>query len=145
MSDKIFVQMYSYDRKEHVEYLDKLIEDGSYQDYENKIYHLNQMRNIMREQAQITGVNHIQVVIDQSDGISWGDIIFVLDKSVEYDALPTVATECVAALNERGVQCNESALYFNRTMNGFLYTGVAVRAADAPDLYESGTRTFVVR
>lgn len=132
-----------YRREKHAKYLDGITKEGVYQDYENAIYDMNELKNKLREK----GVD-AHSVIDQADGIYYGDIMFPMPKDANESKLYFKAGRIIGELVNAGAiepKINDSCLYFNEAMWAFMYTAVAIKADDGPDLYAQGTRNFVIR
>lgn len=136
--------MFSYDRKEHIDYLKNLTKEGTYQDYQNEIYHMVELGiKINNEGAVEIACNKL---IDQADGVCYGDLFFPMErKKTDIHTAHATAEKIVETLCRYGIDVDESCLYYNTTLHGFMYTAVAIKADDAPDLYAGQARTFLIR
>lgn len=132
-----------YEREGYQKYLKELTKEGTYQDYENAIFEMNKLKN----QFKAKGANVVSL-IDQVDKTYYGDIMFCMPKGITEDALYFKAGRIIGELINAGAiepKTNDSCLYFNQEMWGFMYTAVAIKADDGPDLYAEDTRKFIVR
>lgn len=132
--------LFNYDRENHKEYLKNLVKEGTYQDYENAIYEMTKLcKKIKAKNIECSQF------IDQVDNVCYGDIFFPMPQGANLTTLYFGASEIINLLHELGVNCDNSCIYFNTTLFGYMYTVVAIKADDAPDLYKQGTRNFIVR
>ena len=132
-----------YERESYQKYLENLRKEGTYQEYENAIYEMNKLKNKLKD----AGFDTVSL-IDQVDNIYYGDIMFCMPKNIDESALYFRAGRIIGTLINQGAiepKCNDSCLYFNKEMWGFMYTVVAIKADDGPNLYAEGTRKFIVR
>ena len=132
-----------YERDSYQKYLKNLTKEGTYQDYENAIYKMNELRKCLDEKGF-----KVKTLIDQVDNVYYGDIMFAVPENTTESGLYYRAGRIIGELINAGViepKVNDSCLYFNEALYAFMYTGVAIKAEDGPQLYEQGTRTFVVR
>lgn len=141
--------MYSYEREEHILYLENLVKDGTYQDFENEVFQMNELRKKILsslDNLSVVMIDSVVSLIDQVDGIYYADIGFHLT-NVAAQTLPlsVVAKTCVNALAEHGVKQTEDSLYYNEVLQMFMFTSVAIRNDDGPNLYGQKERLFVVR
>ena len=132
-----------YERGNYQNYLERITKDGTYQDYENAIYEMNELRKRFKEK----GIE-AKTLIDQVDNVYYGDIAFPLPQGINELSVYLRAGRIIGELVNAGViesKINDACLYFNRALNSLRYTGVVVKAEDVPDLYAQGTREFIVR
>lgn len=132
-----------YERGNYQNYLERITKDGTYQDYENAIYEMNELRKRFKEK----GIE-AKTLIDQVDNVYYGDIAFPLPQGINELSVYLRAGRIIGELVNAGViesKINDACLYFNRALNSLMYTGVVVKAEDGPDLYAQGTREFIVR
>ena len=132
-----------YERGSYQRYLEHLTKDGTYQDYENAIYDMNEIRKRFKEK----GIE-AKTLIDQVGKVYYGDIAFPLPQGINELSIYLRAGRIIGELVNAGVieaKINDTCLYFNRALNSLMYTGVVIKAEDGPDLYAQGTRAFVVR
>lgn len=136
--------MFKYDREKHVEYLENLKRKGTYEEYQQEMEKLQELGAKIREKG-----HSINIVVDQADGVYWGDIFFHLNsKPNNEDAIAFKAGEICGILSNFGIPVSVDAVYYNRTFNGLMYTMVAIEA-DGPELYPEEVRlnrdTFLMR
>lgn len=136
---------YEYKRKEYQENLLRIRQIATYQDYENAMYEMNELKNdIKKNMEHIPNVDAIVALMDQVDNVYYGDIGFHTDMLLDKFAIHFVAGAIVAALREQGEDCYEYSLYYNEELQMFLYTRVVIEADDGPDLYAQGTNQFSI-
>lgn len=128
--------MFSYERKEHIDYIDNLIKEGSYQDYQNAIKDLNNLAFKLKIKEY-----NVNIIVDQADGICYGDIMFIVSNTND---LNSDAKQIIEALKSFGINCDSSCLYFNVPLSCFMYTAVAIKTDNSPDWY-SGKERIVIR
>lgn len=140
---------FDYEREEYQENLRNIRHIGTYQDYENAIYAMNELKKAIvtdLSEHSIPHVDGLACLIDQVDNIYYGDIGFHTDKSLDEFEIYFVAGAICAALHEHGeTDCGQHSMYYNEPMQMYMYTKVVVEADDGPDLYAGKERLFVVR
>lgn len=127
--------MFDYERKEHIEYLDNLVKEGSYQDYKNALKDLKNLSVKLKSKDF-----NVKIVVDQVDNICYGDIIFIISNT---KTLYSEAKRIIEALKELKVDCDSSCLYFNVPLSGFMYTAIAIKADNSPDWYSEEERIII--
>ena len=131
---------FNYERKEHIDYLDNLVKEGTYQDYQNAIHDMKE--NLLKE-LKNKGL-FVGIVVDQADDICYGDIMFPLSKDL--DTLELNAEKIIQVLKELDIEQDFSCLYYNTALCCFMYTVVAIKASDSPDMYHGIDRDkFIMR
>lgn len=133
---------FEYEREDYQQYLENLTKEGTYQEYENAIFEMNTLKNKLRDEGF-----DVHALIDQVDNIYYGDILFHMPKQITELGLYFRAGQIIGTLSRMNAITSEdnSCIYFNKAMNGFMYTAVAIQADDGPDLYAQNTRKFIVR
>ena len=137
---------FAYERQEYQDNLDRIKHNGTYQDYENAIFEMNELKNDLK--ADLDNIPHVDAVvslIDQIGNVYFGDIGFHCDVSLDNYDIFLVAGAIVGVLQNHAEDCYHYSIYYNEPMQTFMYTKVIVEANDGPDLYAEGTRRFVVR
>jgi hypothetical protein len=137
---------FEYEREDYQQYLERLKHKGTYQEYENAIFEMNELKNdIKADLGDIPHVDKVACLIDQVDNVYWGDIGFHCEKPLDQYDVFLVAGAICGVLEKHAESCYSYSLYYNNAMDMFMYTKVAVEADDGPNLYAEGTRRFVVR
>lgn len=144
---------FEYERKEYQDNLENIKKVGSYQDYENAVYELNILKNkIIKEYnnmiyiGDMRYINGVATVIDQVDNLYYGDIIFHTSSLLFEDSQISHAANVICdILNNFGEDCHDYSLYYNRAVQGFMYTKVVIQADDGPSLYDQNTERFIIR
>lgn len=136
--------MFSYNRKAHLNYLKSITKVGTYEEYSKEVENLKELQQKIKQD----GVP-VKVVIDQADGVYWGDIMFMLDrKPVTHEFISFKAGEVSGILSKYEITVNPDSLYYNARMNAIMYTAVAIKA-NGPEMYPEEIRlnrqTFLVR
>lgn len=137
---------FEYERKEYQDNLENIKRIGTYQDYENAIYEMNNLKNTLgKELDDMIGIDGVASVIDQVNNIYYGDIAFhtttLLDKSQIY----LIAGNICGMLRKYEEECYDYSLYYNQMVHAFMYTKVVIQVDDGPNLYGQNARTFVIR
>jgi hypothetical protein len=131
--------MFSYDRKPHLEYLNNLIKNGTYEEYQEELTNLRELN----EKLDKDGMN-TYVIIDQSDNIYWGDIMFVLnDSNVSFNA-----EKICSILKKHGITTSLDSLYYNTAIKAIMYTAIAIKTKGPefyPDYVMQNKDFFLVR
>ena len=137
---------FEYERKEYQDNLERIKKKGTYQDYENAIFEMNELKNDLK--ADLENMPHIDKLaslIDQTDNVYWGDIAFHSDIHLDKYDIFLVAGAIIGVLNNHAEECHHYSLYYNEAVQSFMYTKVCIEADDGPDLYAQEGRQFVVR
>ena len=136
---------YEYERKEYQENLRRIKHKGTYQEYENAIYAMNELKNDIKKDLENTfHIDKVVSLMDQVGNIYYGDIGFHTDVLLDKFDIHFVAGAICAALREQTEDCHSYSLYYNDELQMFLYTKVVIEADDGPDLYAHNTREFIV-
>ena len=136
--------MFSYNRKAHLNYLKSITKTGTYEEYLKEIENLKDLQQKIKQDGA-----PVKVVIDQADGIYWGDIMFMLDRTpMTHEFVSFKTGEASEILNKYGITANQDSFYYNKNMNAIMYTAVAIKA-NGPEMYSEEARlnrqTFLVR
>ena len=132
-----------YERDEYQKYLKDNTKEATYQDFENEIYKMNELRKSLKEKGY-----EVAALIDQVDNVYYGDILFKVPKGLSETELHKESERIVKELVSTGVidsNCGDICMYFNKVLWGFLYTAVIVKDPNGPNLYAGGSRSFVIR
>lgn len=137
---------FEYEREEYQAHLKRIERNGTYQEYENEIFEMNQLKNdLVKNMENIPHVDNISCLIDQVENCYYGDIGFHTDKLLDEFDVFFVAGAICAAIREEGEECQQYSLYYNRAVQSFMFTKVCICANDGPNLYAQGTQRFVIR
>ena len=139
---------FEYEREDYQDNLKRIKRVGTYQDYENAIYEMNELKKDIVASLPAHPIPHIDnivCIIDQVDNVYWGDIGFHTDTLLDESDIYFIAGIICAELRERAEECWSYSMYYNQCMQMFMYTKVCIEANDGPDLYAGQERTFVLR
>lgn len=137
---------FEYERKEYQDNLDNIKQIGTYQDYENAIYEMNNLKNILeKELDDMICIDGVAAVIDQVDNMYYGDIAFHTTILLDESQIYLVAGNICGTLRKHEEECYDYSLYYNQAVQAFMYTKVVVQANDGPNLYGQNTERFVIR
>lgn len=136
--------MFSYNRKAHLNYLKSITKTGTYEEYLKEVDNLKELHQKIKKDGP-----PVKIVVDQADGIYWGDIMFMLDrKPISHEFISFKAGEVSGILSKYGITINPDSLYYNARMNAIMYTAVAIKA-NGPEMYPEeiklNRQTFLVR
>lgn len=137
---------FEYERKEYQDNLENIKQIGTYQDYENAIYEMNNLKNILeKELGDMICIDGVTAVIDQVDNMYYGDIAFHTTTLLDESQIYLVAGNICGTLRKHEEKCCDYSLYYNQAVQAFMYTKVVVQANDGPNLYGQNTERFVIR
>ena len=131
-----------YERESYQKYLSKITHKGTYKEYEDALFEMSNLKNLLMLHGYDTNV-----AVDQVDNTYYCDILFHAPKGASESELYSMAGKIIGELINLNIiepKCNDSCIYYNEPMNGFMFTAVAIEAEDGPALYKDG-RKFTVR
>ncbi len=132
--------IFNYERKEHTEYLDNLVKEGTYQEYLNALDEAKSLVRKLENEEFLVGL-----VVDQADNICYADIMFCSETLQLDDTLQLNAEKIIQLLRKAGIEQDFSCLYFNVPLACFMYTITAIKANDVPNWYSgiNGERLII--
>lgn len=137
---------FEYERKEYQDNLENIKRIGTYQDYENAIYGMNNLKNALgKELGDMICIDGVASVIDQVDNLYYGDIAFHTTTLLDESQTCLVAGNICGILSKHGEKCYDYSLYYNQAVRAFMYTKVVIQVDNGPNLYNQNTERFVIR
>lgn len=131
--------LYSYERDEHVAYLESIKKEGRYDDFVKEVESLRTLTKNLRLNER--NPFKVIVVTDQAEGVYWGDIMFTLDKKPKTQTdFDFKAGQVCGLLGSAGMLVGPDSLYYNTITNGFMCTAVAIKCDKGPELFSEEVR-----